>query len=63
MLVTRDLSVLGGGIEAGMPQVLLQQAEAVARIVKLHGVNSKGIAQFVWSSKVKLTGIRVSKLW
>jgi len=38
VLLSRDLSVLGCSIEAGMPQVLLEQSKTVTRIVHLGGV-------------------------
>jgi hypothetical protein len=44
VLVTGYLPVLGGGVEAAMAKVLLQQAQTVARVVKLHSMDSEGIA-------------------
>jgi len=45
VLISCNLAVLRRGIKAGMAQVFLQQSEAVARIIHLHGMNAEGVPQ------------------
>ncbi len=39
--------VIGGGVEVDVPQMLLQESQAVARIIRLHRMYTEGIPQAV----------------
>lgn len=43
MLFASNLSVFRCGIETGVAQMFLKQAQRVTGVVKLHCVNAKGI--------------------
>jgi hypothetical protein len=43
MFFTRNLPISRCGIETGVAQVLLKQAQCVAGVVELHCVNAEGI--------------------
>ena len=62
MLSTGYLPILGGGVETGMPQVLLEQSQTISRIVKLHSVDSEAISQPMGAYIVTLTSLRVYQL-
>ena len=61
VLFTGNLPVLGGGVEADMPQVLLQQPQPVARVIYLHGMNTEGIPQAVRTDTPYPPGFRISQ--
>lgn len=62
VLITGDLSVPGCSIEAGVPEVLLQHSLTVTRVVMLHGVDGKGVAQPVRAYAAFFTGDRVHQV-
>ena len=62
MLPTGDLAVPGGGIEARMAQVLLEQPQAITGVIPLHRVHSKGITQTVWTHVAESASLGIDQL-
>jgi len=63
VLFTGNLPVLGCGVKASMPQVLLKQSETTAGVIHLHGMNAKGIPQSVRTDTPCSPGFRISQGW
>ena len=63
MLFTGDFPVPGGGVEADMPQMLLQQSQTVTRIIYLHSMYAESIPQAVWADTSYSAGLRIDQGW
>ena len=46
-----------------MSQVLLEQPESIARVIKLHCMNSEAITQPMWTYSVPLACLGVNQIW
>jgi len=62
VLLTRYFPVPGGGVEAGVPQMLLEQPEAITRVIQLHGMNGKGISETVRAYSTPFASGRVHQV-
>ena len=63
MLYSGYLAVSGGGIEAGMPQVFLEETKSVAGVVSLHGMDSEGVSESMRRDIVQYTCLRINQFW
>ena len=61
MLYSGYLAVSGGSIEAGMPQMLLEEAKSVAGVVSLHGMDSEGVSKSMRRDVVHYACLRVNQ--
>lgn len=63
VLFTGNLAVPRRGIKAGMAQVFLQQSDAVARIIHLHGMNAEGVPQAMRTNASYFPSLWIYKVW
>ena len=63
VLLARDFPVFGGGVEAGMAQVLLKQSKPIPRVVQPHRMDSEGIPQLVRANVVYFSSLGIYQLW
>ena len=62
VLLPRYFSIFGGGVKAGMSQVLLEKPEPIAGIVQFHRMDGKGIPEFVGTYPVRPTSFWVNQI-
>ena len=63
MFFASDLPILGGGVKANVPKVLLQQPQPVTGVIHFHGMNAERIPQTVWTDTPCPTGFGVNQRW
>ena len=57
------LSILRGGVEALVAQVLMEQSWSITRIIQFHGVHGKGMPQPMRTDVMDSTGFRIVQFW
>jgi hypothetical protein len=63
VFLTGYFPVPSGGIEALMPQVLLEEPKTIAGIVVFHGIHCECVPELMRGDVVNFAGFRINEFW